>query len=132
MNDKGASIGDRRHPWVRLTLYSSVIVITLASMTYLATRLSATYTNQRALFDLRHDLNELANRHDSDIRDYDKRLGLVEQTLFGDVQPKLSAEQQKRRGSQAESWAANRDKELRERIRRLEEQVLTLRQQLGR
>lgn len=131
-NDKGVSIVDRRHPWVRMTLYSSVIMITLASITYMATRLSATYTNQTRLFELRHDLTELEHRHDSDVRDSDLRLSLLEETLFGDVQPKLTAEQLKRRSAPAENWQANRDRELRERIKRLEEQVLTLRQQAGR
>lgn len=113
-----AALTNNKHPWVRMVLASAVVCVLLGYGAFTTFRLRVTYSNQRELNVLRDDLRDVRNQIDIMDRSFDERLGAIEQTVFGELQPKIWEQQHR---PQSTEWSANRDRDLRERIRRLEQ-----------
>ncbi len=110
--------------WVRAVIIGTVVVCVLSIGTYIGLRLRATYYTEYEVLKLRSEHETLQRDYRAVLERLDNRLSELEQSVYGQLEPAHTAtEKQARpvvRPIPREIWAINRDKELRERIRRLE------------
>lgn len=119
-NATGALIARRRtrEAWVRLIPWAVGVILAASVAAHTVLRLRVTYDVQREIAALRMEIAE-RDRVAADVRrEYGGRLDLIERNLYGDVAAALAAPPTT---STVELWQRNRDRELRDRIQRLEE-----------
>jgi ABC-type dipeptide/oligopeptide/nickel transport system permease component len=120
-----------------LKLLSSV-VMTFAIVTivvFIALRLYAGYIAQARIGALEQQVLTLERQHEVTLKAYDAQLSEIETVLFGTIEPKVQENAvniQQRLPARVELWQKNRDKELRNRIERLERLSLDLTSQMRR
>lgn len=115
----GVSISDR---WLRLIVIGMVVFGLIAGGMYVALRLRATYTNQADVARLQAEVEAFHKLGGDRLRMIEERLESLEQTVYGQLEPAVSQPhpEPRPRVIREPPWSLNRDRELRERIRRLE------------
>lgn len=107
-------------PWLRLLPWALVAAVATSFIMYTALRLRVTYQLERDVAELRSTSEELARTIVALRSEAASRLDLIERTLFGEVAAKLK-EPPTPATMPVQPWQRNRDRELRDRILRLEE-----------
>jgi hypothetical protein len=73
------------------------------------------YTNAAQIAEVNSEIVEMQKIHSSKMSEMSMRLDMLEKVLFGDVLSKIAAQPKG-----IETWQQNRDREMRERISKLE------------
>ena len=120
LNVSAVSISDR---WLRIILISLGVVAFISYETYVALRLRATYFNQAEIVRLRADLDDTKRRGGGALRVLDQRISALESSVYGELEP-ANAQHQDRSPrvivQPREQWSVNRERDLRQRLERLE------------
>ena len=118
-NVSAVSISDR---WIRIIVISLAVVAFISYETYVALRLRATYTNQADLARLRSELEDTRRRGGGALRVMDQRISALETSVYGELEPANAQHQDRPRVivQPREQWSVNRERDLRERLERLE------------
>lgn len=111
-------VSDTWFLWLRRGLAGLAIAFVLLGTTYMLARIRIVQRNSTELVALSAHLEALRMANDANLRDINNRLDEIERVLFGDVVEKL--EKRPPGPNRIELWQQNRDKELRDRILRLE------------
>jgi cell division protein FtsB len=116
--------------WPRLLLISLLVMVAVTWTAYIAFRLRATYAVETQLAQQQVQVKALIEKYHADQQALDKRIGELEQTLYGSVEPSVqlnaAAVKAQRRPSTPELWQRNRDAELRKMITDMQRRVLKL------
>lgn len=117
LNGNAVSTNNR---WWRLIVIAIATTALLAAGTYIVLRLRATYSNQAELQRIKADNEDFKRRGAGAVRILSQRIEALESSVYGELEPAVKNGLPPRVIIRRDGWSENRDKELRDRIRRLE------------
>ena len=127
MTDQDPDWRDTWPWWINRIIVASVIGFVLVVTVYNWVRIGTIYKNSQEIVKVQSDLTAIRMEHDTAIRDATARLDTIEKTLFGEVVTKLEkVPLTERVARQIQIIQEAKDKELRERIARLERRLSVL------
>lgn len=126
MTDNVVSTSSIRRTWQ--VLIQLVFVLSIISfIVFVLIRIQTGYGRDQKIRDLELKLNALTDVVEVADHNDNARLDALEQTLFGEVQPKVAEQSQQRlTQTQVDGWYLNRYREQSEQIRQLQKRVQEL------